>query len=578
MAKIELKTGSWLDNAGIVGIANILEYNGVPFSIKNNRLSFDISVLHDFGNFYFNFLSEKYKDFISYTRIVKKGEVLLETNLWDAKKLSELNAYMEYSKGKLTSNSYTAAYNIAADTTVDIVQLTKLLTKIHLKKKQNISEVQGNIEEKLRLIKQILDYLHKPDLKKYITAKNVMYDIIAKFWSNVSFLHRSATKKDPMVEYEQYFIEPIRQYYETTHENDKYCCFNCGKPIKKLSKPAAFDLAWMNRMGVDMNRKSSHFWNLNSSTCYICPICNFVFSCVPTGFTFLNGQGYFVNSNSELSSLIKLNVNGENMAVKSDETINLLELRTYYQIIKIMEHGKLKQSNREIENIQIIKFNQNNNVRPYSFNILSKDKLSVINKNKENLGKLLKPVKVRNDNFLNIYENIINYLYHNKNQFDLIQLMFRESIPENAAQPLRNTFSIRHLIYLNNDFIWTIRRESEGNRMTGYSSYVSKKTIDHVMKEGQKLAEVYIRKGAANKMQGITYRLLNALKSKNIGRFMDTFFNAYLYAKNSSRLETNLIIPTELSETLNDEDKLQTLGYAFILGFRSGRQLNDKGE
>lgn len=579
MDEIRLKTGSWLDNAGIAGICNILNRAGISYSQFNNILSFDADALKHFGQYYFQYFTDKYESFITYSFITQKGQVLVEMKQWNEHDLNELNRYIERAKRYLMSNSYLAAYKIAADPSLDIVGIAKSLKKVALRKGQNVSDVQKEIDVEVVLIGQIVEYFKKPVVKKYVTAKNIAYTLITNFWNGVSFLHRSATNNDPMEEYEKYFIEPLRQYFETAHDKDKYFCFTCGRPLKKLSKPAAFDLAWMNKMGVDMARKSSHFWNLNSGTCYICPVCNFIYSCVPAGFTLINGQGYFVNSNSNLKTMVNLNNNGEDLAIREDETINLLELRTYYQIIKVMEQEKVKQSNREIENIQVIKYNLNNSVRPYSFNVLSKDKLAVMNKNKKTLGKMVKLfIKTGNESYLNVYENVIDHLYQNKNQFGLIASFFRNSIPDNAGLPLRNSFSLRQLIYLNNDFLWTIRKEREGKILSEYSSYVPKKTIDNVLREGQKLADVYIKKGAVNKMQGITYRLLNALKSKNIGRFMDTFFNAYLYAKNSNNLEKNLIIPTEISEALRDEDKLQTLGYAFILGFRSGKQLNNEEE
>lgn len=569
MTTIKLKTGTWIDNAGIVGIEHILKHADIDCEIEGNVLPIDLDKLDHFGDHFFDYLTEKYRAFLSYTFIIDKGKSFFKRDDWDEGLLKELNAYLERAKYLLTSNSYLAAYQIAADSSFDIIAAAKALSKINLRKRQSVDEVKPNIERTLQQIEQIIAYLAKPNVKKYVMAKNVMYTVITRFWNGVSFLHRNATKKDPIAEYNDYFIEPLKKYYEADHRHDKYCCFHCGNPIKKLSKPAAYDLAWLNKMGVDMNRKSSHFWNLDAATCYICPVCNFIFSCIPAGFTNLKGQGYFVNSNSYLTFLLGLNKDEEKLAIQEDATIDLYELRTYYKIIEIMEQSKVKRSTKELANIQIVKLNDNNDLRPYTFNILSKDKLHVIDKNKKNLGKLIHiVVNDENGNFLNVYDQVLHRLYENRNQFDLIQLIFRASMPDRAELSLRNVNVLHRLLLLNNDFIYTLHKRNEAVSMSGYSSYVSQKTIDQVMQAGQQLAHAYLRNGAANKLQGITYRLLNALKSKNTSRFMDSFLNAYLYVKNSTN-GTDLIIPTDFSSVLNNEERLQTLGYAFILGLRS---------
>ncbi len=86
------------------------------------------------------------------------------------------------------------------------------------------------------------------------------------------------------------------------------------------------------------------------------------------------------------------------------------------------------------------------------------------------------------------------------------------------------------------------------------------KKIDEIQKLGFYLRKDYENQKADNKINGITYRLLNALKTKNSNRFMDTLLNTYMYIKKP--------IPVEFIEGLKDEAKLQTIGYAFLLGLQ----------
>lgn len=574
MGVIRIETGDWTRNAGLVGIMNIFNSVNKKYVVKNNFIEFDSSLLENFAIDYFTYFQKRYIDHLSYSVIIKKGQTFLDLKEWNENYIENFNKYVETTKKQLTSNSYKAAYQMMPQQTVDIVELEKKLAKIKLKAKQTIEDVQDKIEESRSILKSIIAFLKLADVKKYILAKNIAYTIIDKFWGNVSFLNSQAKNKDMFKEYEEYFIEPVRQYYQEDHQKDKYCCLTCSQPIKKLSKPEAYDLAWLNRMGVDMSRKTSHFWNLNSGTCYICPLCNLIYSCIPAGFTVIRGQGYFVNSSNKISMLNKLNNNGEEEAVRSDETIQLAELKSYYQLIDYMEGKKTNQASKEIDNIQIIKFRSQTNSdqrRPYTFNVLSKDKLRVIQNSTKTLSRLVnKIIKLSDDSYINVYQAVLDRLYQNRNQFDLIGLLFRNSLPSRGEEPIRGVNVIREIIYLNNHFLGTINKNKEDDSMSGYSSYVKRDTIVNIEKAGKVLSTVYVKKNAANKLSGITYRLLNALKTKNTGKFMDTFINAHMFGGQP--------IPTNIIDVLQDEDKLQTLGYAFVVGLRAGKPINDEKE
>ncbi len=576
MPTIRIELSDWLQNAGIVGLVNILENEKQDYNLKQNYLEFDSSILNNFSTYYFKYFERRYIDHFSYSMIVNKGVGFLDTKDWNEQTLDKWNKYIETTKRLLTSNSYKAAYDMMPKQSINIVQFEKKLSKIRLKAKQTIDDVQDEINDGKNIIDTLIAYLKNEEVKKYIIAKNIAYSIIDKFWGNVSFLHKTSTKNDIFEEYLKYFIEPVFQYYEEEHKNDTYCCFTCSQPIKRLSKPHAYDLAWLNKMGVDMSRKTSHFWNLNSSTCYICPICNFVYSCIPAGFTVIHGQGYFVNCNNNIQKLVKLNNNSENLVLKEDETIRLAELKTYYQLLDYMEERKTHGAGKEIDNIQIIKFSSQTDAeqrRPFTFNILSKDKLQVIQRYKNSLsGFVNKIIKLNDDSYFNVFQGVLERLYQNRNQFDLIEMLCRNSLPSRAEEPMKRVKIIRELIYLNNAFIATINKNKGGSTsMNGYSSYVKRDTIKEIEEAGRSLAMAYSVRSASNKLSGITYRLLNALKTKDTGKFMDTFVNAYMYCGQA--------IPTKIIDVLQDEHKLQTMGYAFVIGLRSGvPESKEKGE
>ncbi|WP_400246727.1 type I-B CRISPR-associated protein Cas8b1/Cst1 [Niallia sp. JL1B1071] len=583
MTIARIETADALLNAGITGFVNILkDANITSYKCVNNYVEFDISILENFHHYYFDYFANRYKELLSHTFIVTKGKDFLYKKEWDDKTIEDWNKYIERAKKNLKSNSYTAAYKMMSCTEVDLVEMEKKLKKLKLKKNQTVSDIQNEIHEQIHYLKTIIEFLEKEEVGKFILAKNIAYTIIENFWGGVSFLYKSkeATTADIFEEYKKYFINPVKFYYEEDHTKDKYVCFISNQPIKKTEKPYAYGMSWLTSMGVDMGKKKSHFWNLQSNTCYISPLINFIYSCIPAGFTFMNNQGYFVNCNSSVEALTRLNNNHEMYVIKSDDNIQLLEARTYYQLIDFMENQKNKKSRYEIDNIQVIKFsntdNKTDNFRPYTYNVLSKDKLEVIKRHQKSLSNMIsKVVKTGDGSYLRIYQNVMERLYSNKNQFDLIGLLCRTNLPNRPEEPIRSNRLILDILYLNNSFIGTIvrnQKEKEDGSMSVYYSYVNRETIAHMENAGRKLAYNYKVRNASNKLGGITYRLLNALKTKDTGKFMDTFINAHLYAAR----EGELIIPPQMTEALTDEDKLQTLGYAFVLGLRSG--LNPKGD
>lgn len=88
--------------------------------------------------------------------------------------------------------------------------------------------------------------------------------------------------------------------------------------------------------------------------------------------------------------------------------------------------------------------------------------------------------------------------------------------------------------------------------------------INRYMSYGNVLREAYLRKNAESKLTGITYRLLNSIKTKDYGKFMDTIINSYMYMK--------IEIPNKIAVALKDSEKLQSIGYAFVLGLQGEKE------
>lgn len=554
MSLIKIELSDWLKNAGIVGLINILESSSElkqKVNKNNNYIEFDSSELENFHELYFEYLIQKYKAFISIEKIVNKEEwikSLLNKEIIE-KDLESLNTYIKYVKDKLKSASYKSAYEILGESKFNLLDKSMALKEIKLKKTQNISDITIEFMEQCSLLLEIIEYLNKPEVRKIIAAKNVIYDVIQGFWSDVSFLNKNNSKFNMYECYKNDFAEPVKNYIEADLEKSKNTCFTCDNKIEKLSKPFAFDITWITKMGVDGSRKSSHFWNYYSDA-NICPICNLVYSCIPAGFSVINGKGLFINNNQSIRDIVSANVH----VLKGDKTLEELEEETYFNIVDSMEQKSVEEAKSEVENIQVVKFDKNNGSRPYTFNVLSKDKLLIIKNNKKILEQILnKKVKLAKDYYLNVYSSVLDRIYNGKNLFDLLDTLTRLRI----SGEYNNSYIIYLLIKLNNNCM-----DMRGGCQVYY------KDIDKFKDYGMNLKKVYGKEGE-NKIPGILYRLQNALKVKDQGRFMDTLLNAYTSKKQA--------IPVDFIQALQDTDKFQTIGYAFLIGLQ-GMEISNKNE
>lgn len=553
MGSITLEKSDWLYNAGIVGLCNILKYNKCEYDDSNaNYVKFDEKCLENFEEKYFMYFINNYKKFTSWYKIVSFQSYIDKLDLENLTEddLEHINAYIEYLREKLKSNSYKSAYLLLDKEDLKIIEHEKHLRKIKLSKKQTIKDVTSHVKSNIEIIEHIIINLKKEKFRKYILSKNIIYDIIQKFWCDVSFLNKNNSKKDMFIEYEKYFLNPVKEYISINNENAKYTCFNCERKVSKLKD--TFGLSWINKVGVDMSRKTSHFWNMNGDT-YICPICNLVYSCIPAGFTMIMGRGIFINDNSTMKNLININKH----AITDKTLIEELEDETYLNIIDIMNYTPLNYAKNDIENIQIIKLDCSNEKRPYTFNIMCKNKLDIICKYKGALTAMLKVhVKVGSKEYIHIYREVLNRICNKSNLFDLIQRLMYINLNDKFSK-LHFVEMIliinNHLLKGSQDFYMLEDKDIYGFRIIG-----------------QNFKTAYENRNANVRLNSISYKILNALKTKNTNKFMETLIGAYMYL--------NMAIPKEFLNIMKDENTFQTIGYAFLIGLRGKNISNIRKE
>ena len=543
--EIKIDIGNWQYNAGIVGLYNILKNADEDcVRLEAESIFFDSEALENFEEKYFNYLIKIYEKTLSWYKIISfqdRVNFFKEKEI-DEKDIEEINNYIkDILKKYLKSNSYIAAYDFIKGE-INPIQEEKLLKSIVIKKSEKISDKKEEIKSTLDKIEKIIKYFNSSDAKKYIRGKNLIYTIIKNGWDGVSFLYKQTKEKDIYKDFKNYFLSPVDEYLKDDREKYKYNCFICERKIKNLDN----DFNFLVNTGFDISRKLSHVWNFTNDIS-MCPICKLVYSCVPVGFTYVYGSGLFINANTNIWELIRINTRIKT-EIYREESIS--------GIYKILNKELQEDIKYELADIQLIRYEN----EKYFFNVLSKKMIKVLIDSKDDFEKIGNQSYKLNGESYRLSEEITKKILNNENLFNLIHKIIYSKIS------ISNQFLTERAIFS------TIKINF---RMLKGTGYMDNKELDILAKArlaGKNLKEKYELKGADHKLQGICYRLLNGIKTNNISMTMDTILNCYLYCNEG--------VPKIILEIMGDEETFKEVGYAFVSGLLSIKydEKNDKGE
>lgn len=549
---IRIELGDWLFNAGIVGLINILGEENISY-IDNQTIEVSEALFEGFEDNYFDYFINKYQRLLSWNKIVSYEEKLqyhLETNFENFTKesLEDLNKFIGSDKtaGSLkyymNSPSYKSAYSsIEADS--NILELVKEIKQIKFSgKDEKLTDKIEGIKIIFDKITEVIAFCKSSNGRKYLAGKNVIYTIIKNSWNGICFLNPQTKEKDMYIDYKNYFLSPVYDYNSADKSKYKYNCFICGQRIKDLNN----DVSFLNMTGFDTNRKTSHVWNFTNDI-GLCPVCKLVYSCVPAGMTFAYDKGLFINDNSNIKSLVLVNNKIKSEVLKEREFNNSLTYKALIDSINEEINDKLRY---ELADVQVVRYEN----ETYRFNILSKKMLSIIKESKKDLDFIIKTGFKEVNTYFKIYELVIQRLFNNQNLYTLIHklLLYKLSIPQNAHYLSGHIIS---LLKINLRFLEGIGIMEKNKNYLIYGGNDAGK----VLRENYEIPE---------KLRGISYRLLNALKTNNVDMFMDTLLNCYLYVQKP--------VPKIFLDTLKNDDAFKTVGYAFITGMLGEVKINEK--
>ncbi|QAA21902.1 type I-B CRISPR-associated protein Cas8b1/Cst1 [Sporolactobacillus terrae] len=543
---IEVTLNEWLYNAGVVGFVNIVGKDNVTI-VDNSTISFSKDVLLDFEDKYFDYFINTYKKQLPWYKIISYESEMqrYEDNnfdTFDEQALERLNKYIKDTVKKyIKSNSYKAAYQLMNSET-DLLALEKKLKPVTTPKKSEtfLDEkefILNEVKERLPILKEIITCCKSKEGRKYLAGKNIIYNQIKNAWNGVCFLNPQTKEKDMYVDFKNHFVVPTEEYFEVDDPKRKYHCFVCDRPVKNLS----MDLSFLNQTGFDTNRKSSHVWNFTNDV-GICPFCRLIYSCVPAGFTYVYNRGLFVNDSTTVINLLRVNENIKLNTLEQNDTA-VRSVNTYYALTKAMQEQFTGKINYELADIQIVRYEN----ECYHFNILSRLALSVLKQSKESTNRLLYTgYREGNVNF-NLYELVMEHLFNKVNLFTTIHKLIVYKL-SNVPNLYYNISHVNQILEINTNFL----------RGIGYMEGLVKEEVRKANQFGYYFRKAYKNKGADNKLSGISYKLLNALKTSNINMFMDVLLSCYSYLKQQ--------VPQLFLQVFTSDETFKTIGYAFVAG------------
>lgn len=555
MEKYVITLGDFLKNAGIVGFHYMLETAGaekeVDFGYTDDNqamwVSMDYAQNADWTDMYFKAFIRYFGPFSTYQGIKDKIQSCLEkieSENWNSGKQEKED--LKFINDKLLSNSYQAGFaNIQKR-----IENPEIYEKL---KKNKLSDKLTSEELKTRL-KELQEFINQPECSETFAMKSIIYTYINRFWNGKCFLLRPNAKKDMREVFEKDFSEPFRKYLNTDHKKVKDLCIDCGNPTGPKEKVS---IAFMNEVGDDFTRKRSAFWDCKVDA-FLCPGCAFIYALSPLGFRLYANKFVFVNTNDSINTLLYTNSKIGRIDKEGEKTENKKYSQWFAETINVL----LREKQQEISNAQVILRGVGADDR-YKLSIIRRRIVEIIKEKRvsDALTALAKaPITKVKDNFINVHETVVMNLLQYREQYQLLNQLFKENIKEESKS--------FYIFWVYEVQLWT-------ELVVAYPANVGKRkeismSCGAMKKSGADLRKVIMTaKGMTSSegLRGIEYQLLNALAVRNVNKFMDVVMRLYsAYGSRRNEDGHELLIPTGFVQMLNDKQKFTEYGYAFVMG------------
>ena len=523
--KERIYLSNWAFNAGIIGFIkinignqSIQEQN--MFTIGNNYIEFDASILEGFTDKYFDYFDK----FNKYKNNIKK--------------------YIE----KLSDNNLNNNINI----------------KEYIK---NIDEIKRYIKTTLKYVKNDIEEINKKNLNKeklllfYNQVNNILYDnqdefkikdikLYSKiFYGEQSFLGHHSKNKNYLENKQQFYNDFVKPILEIKDIQANKICVCCNKAIivnkeNKELKNNYFNTKTFFTYGANKDNLN-FFWNFNSNSALpLCKICELVYFCsfASLSKSSTNYEKYhFANQDASIYDLYQLNV-----ILNSINNNDNFKDSFFTEIALNIESFKAK-------NISVIEINNKKNFSYIeSFNI-GKNKAIFLKENREILKKFEKlnyqHISQKKHYNYNILTDLIKMILDNSLSFNYIYKLLKIYMIGSKSTQYNCYYNPKNLQYIN---LIINNKEKEGGIM-------SDKELWNIHYKGQELRKQFLDRKRENQINSIAYKLLNALKINDVDTFLNVLMRLYI--------GFNLEFPSSFVNSLKDDKNFNLSGYSFLTGF-----------
>ncbi len=554
----EVILGDFLLNAGVVGLLRVFDYadeycggchKGEDYIINGQRIfiSNDFLLNRDIGELFVGAMVHYLGSSTKLERVTAKKAILdalyaapkPEDKQWK-KSVDEL--YKEFSE-MLLKSSFKSGYVILS-TCSGINSPTESMA-LALKSESDYSR-------KKILYDELWSMLRQEKVWKILCFKDLLYSVINMFYADnkgngAAFL--SQREIDPAAAYNEKFLHPLRKSVTEKPSKSIMSCISCGSAAdRKYCAPITLFVDTAD----DLGKKKSYYWNC-SPDAYLCPLCAFICSMAPLGFTFIGSDGVFINNNSDVETLWGFaNVINE----AHDESVS-----PWYTLFNTLTSEKIRHLSHRISNIQVVlreKRNINNKeIVKYRLNTISKRSVTVFNQCLKLFEGLRKRFVKNGKEYINVYQETAENVVGHRNQFPLMSKLLHLSLDGDRPQT-EYIFSIL-LIQI---------AQKGGERMENNvkRAYAAKKQGEALR---AKLTEGVTEADKDNKLRGLVYQMLSAVSLGNRDKFMELALRTYA--------GQNLPVPDIFFSCFNGDEDFKQIGFAYLLGLKSAGYKKEEG-
>ncbi len=543
----------FLLNAGVVGLLRIFKYaadfdggceEGVDYIIEGQQLFIrkDFLQNRNIGELFVRTMVAHLGPSTKYQRVLSAKSRLdamyQQPNKEDKQWQKGVDEIINEFADMLNKNSFKSGYVILSQCKGITVPTAEMVAALKREKEYL---------HKKELYDGLYDLLQQKKVEEILTFKDILYSVINMFYadnqgSGAAFL--SKREIEPAEAYNMEFIAPLRAELAGGPAKSTGVCIGCNATAAKknlISITKFVDTA------DDLGKKKSYYWNCNPDA-YLCPLCAFICSLAPLGFTYLGYDGVFINNNSEVEMLW-------GFANALEESRTEEEGNSWFKLYNTFTSEKIHRLSHRASNIQVII--REKKTGKYSLHMIDKATVTLLDKHNGEFQQIKNRYFTDGQEFINIYQQTVENIIHKRNQFAFIARLLRVSFSSDD----------QHAGCLFNILLIQIAQKGGENVDNNTKrAYVAKKQGEILR---AKLTENLSEADRDNKLRGLVYQLLNAVSLGNRDKFMELVLRTYAGA--------NLPVPDIFFTCFGGDEQFKEIGFAYLLGLKTAGYKNEEG-